>query len=107
MFVDVNLDDLEFVVMMRLKSNEYTRAMWDEAFEATYEVILRWEKLKMELCVKNMNEEMSGKVIDFIVVIYMYIEVMDCVNAGVFARGLSGKTYLDKNVDANDLLKKV
>ena len=104
---DVNPDDPEPAVMMRLKPNEYTRAMWDEAFEATYEVTLRREKLKMELCVKNTNEETSGKAIDFTAAIHTYIEVTDCANAGVFARGLSGKTYLDKNVDANNPPKKV
>ena len=96
---DVNPDDPEPAVMLRLKPNEYTRAMWDEPFEATYEVTLRRDRLKMELCVKNTSDKDD---IDFTAAIHTYIEVTDAANAGVFARGLAGKTYLDKNIDAND-----
>ena len=93
---DVNPDDPEPAVMLALKPNDFTRSMWDEPFEATYEVTLRREKLKMELCVKNTSQD---KPIDFTAALHTYIEVTDCANSGVFARGLMGKTYLDKNID--------
>ncbi len=96
---DVNPDDPEPAVMLRLRPNEYTRSMWDEAFEATYEVTLRREKLKMELRVKNGSET---KPLDFTAAIHTYIEVTDAANAGVFARGLQGKTFLDKAVSAEN-----
>ena len=96
---DVNPDDPEPAVMLRLRPNEYTRAMWDEAFEATYEVTLRRDKLKMELCVKNASET---KPLDFTAAIHTYIEVTDAANAGVFARGLQGKTFLDKTESVDD-----
>ena len=95
----MNPDDPEPAVMLRLRPNEYTRSMWDEAFEATYEVTLRREKLKMELRVKNGSET---KPLDFTAAIHTYIEVTDAANAGVFARGLQGKTFLDKAVSAEN-----
>jgi len=98
---DVNPDDPEPAVMLRLRPNAYTKAMWDEPFEATYEVTLRRELLKLEFCVKNCAEE-GGKAFDFTAAVHTYIEVTDCANAGVFARGLKGKTYLDKAIDANN-----
>ena len=95
---DVNPDDPEPAVMLRLRPSEYTKKMWDVPFEATYEVTLRREKLKLEFCVKNNSKDAP---IDFTAAAHTYIEVTDCANVGVFARGLKGKTYLDKAIDAN------
>lgn len=97
---DPNPDDPEPSVMLKLKDNGYTREMWDVAFEATFEVTLRREKLMMEFCVRNPGEEKDQKeAIDFTAALHTYVEVLDASKPEVFVRGLSGKTFLDKAAD--------
>lgn len=86
--------------MLKLKDNGYTREMWDVAFEATYEVTLRREKLRMEFCVRNPGEEKEQKEpIEFTAALHAYFEVLDASKPEVLVRGLSGKTFLNKAVD--------
>ena len=103
---DPNPDDPEPSVMFKLRDSEYTREMWDHAFEATYEVTLRRESLRMEFSVRNpLAEERKGRhedaPFDFTAAIHTYIEVADATSPNVFARGLIGKNYIDKAIDPN------
>ena len=66
---DPNPDDPEPSVMFKLKDNDYTREMWDVGFEATYEVTLRRDKLKIEFCVRNPPG--AEKPIDFTAAVHL------------------------------------
>jgi glucose-6-phosphate 1-epimerase len=103
---DPNPDDPEPSVMFKLRDSEYTREMWDHAFEATYEVTLRRESLRLEFSVRNpLAEERKGRhedaPFDFTAAIHTYVEVADATSPNVFARGLIGKNYIDKAIDPN------
>lgn len=100
---DPNPDDPEPAVMFMLKDNEYTRGMWDHAFQATYEVTLRRDKLKVEFCVLNPEKDKKGRgndgPIDFTAALHTYVEVLDASEKDVLVRGLDGKRYIDKAID--------
>ena len=99
---DPNPDDPEPSVMFKLKDNGYTREMWDVAFEATYEVTLRRDKLMLEFMVRNPGKDAKEEQkdpIDFTAALHTYVEVADASKPDVLVRGLSGKTFLDKAVD--------
>uniref|UniRef100_A0A7S0S6A0 glucose-6-phosphate 1-epimerase n=1 Tax=Mantoniella antarctica TaxID=81844 RepID=A0A7S0S6A0_9CHLO len=102
---DVNPDDPEPSVLLKLRHNAYTREMWNEAFEATYEVTLRSSKLMLEFSVRNPGEKerdaADARPITFTAALHTYVEVADASMPGVFVRGLAGKTYLDKAADVN------
>jgi glucose-6-phosphate 1-epimerase len=101
---DPNPDDPEPSVMFMLKDNEYTREMWDFAFQATYEVTLRRDGLRVEFCVLNPEKDKKGRgnegPIDFTAALHSYLEVLDASKpADVFVRGLDGKRFIDKVKD--------
>lgn len=102
---DPNPDDPEPSVMLKLKDNAYTREMWDVGFEATYEVTLRRDKLRLEFCVRNPGKDartpQEGP-IEFTAALHTYVEVLDASKPEVLVKGLDGKTFLDKAVDPND-----
>ena len=98
---DPNPDDPEPSVMFKLKDNDYTREMWDVGFEATYEVTLRRDKLKIEFCVRNPPG--AEKPIDFTAAVHTYIEVVDAASPECLVRGLKGKRYIDKAIDTDNL----
>jgi glucose-6-phosphate 1-epimerase len=98
---DPNPDDPEPSVMFKLKDNDYTREMWDVGFEATYEVTLRRDKLKVEFCVRNPPDAEAP--IDFTAAVHTYVEVVDAASPECLVSGLKGKRYIDKAVDANNL----
>ena len=90
---DPNPDDPEPAVMFMLKDNEYTRGMWDHALQATYEVTLRRDKLKVEFCVLNPEKDKKvvvTTVIDF-TALHTYVEVLDAMKKDVPARGSTGR----------------
>ena len=101
---DPNPDDPEPSVLLTLKDNEYTRSMWDYAFQATYEVTLRRDALRLELAVRNPEQDKKGRgnddAFDFTAALHTYVEVTDAGDASnVFVKGLEGKTYIDKALD--------
>lgn len=99
---DVNPDYPEPAVMLKLTSNEYTRGMWQKEFEATYEVTLRRDRLKLELAVLNTG----GEELDFTAALHTYIEVTDATDPQVRVVGLQGKRYLDKVPDPENPAEK-
>ena len=98
---DPNPDDPEPSVMFKLKDNDYTREMWDVGFEATYEVTLRRDKLKVEFCVRNPPDAEAP--IDFTAAVHTYVEVVDAASPECLVSGLKGKRYIDKAVDIDNL----
>jgi glucose-6-phosphate 1-epimerase len=104
---DPNPDDPEPSVMLMLKDNEYTRGMWDCAFQATYEVTLRSQKLRVEFCVLNPEKDKKGRgnedPIEFTAALHTYLEVTDASDTeNVFVRGLKGKKFIDKAKDTEN-----
>ena len=109
---DPNPDDPEPSVMLMLKDNEYTRGMWDHAFQATYEVTLRRDKLKVEFCVLNPEKDKKGRgndgPIEFTAALHTYVEVVDAGDQRkVFVKGLEGKKFIDKAIDVDNVQEKV
>jgi glucose-6-phosphate 1-epimerase len=105
---DPNPDDPEPSVMLSLKDNEYTRQIWPCAFQATYEVTLRHEKLRLELCVLNPEQDKKGRgndtAIEFTAALHTYVEVMDASDTTkVFVKGLEGKKFVDKTKDVSNV----
>jgi glucose-6-phosphate 1-epimerase len=101
---DPNPDDPEPSVLLMLKDNEYTRGMWDCAFQATYEVTLRRDKLRVEFAVLNPEQDKKGRgnddAISFTAALHTYVEVTDAGDTSkVFVKGLEGKSYIDKALD--------
>jgi glucose-6-phosphate 1-epimerase len=101
---DPNPDDPEPSVLLMLKDNEYTRGMWDCAFQATYEVTLRRDKLRVEFAVLNPEQDKKGRgnddAIVFTAALHTYVEVTDAGDTSkVFVTGLEGKRYIDKALD--------
>jgi glucose-6-phosphate 1-epimerase len=101
---DPNPDDPEPSVLLMLKDNEYTRGMWDCAFQATYEVTLRRDKLRVEFAVLNPEQDKKGRgnddAISFTAALHTYVEVTDAGDTSkVFVTGLEGKSYIDKAID--------
>ena len=89
-------DDPEPSVMFKLKDNDYTREMWDVGFEATYEVTLRRDKLKIEFCVRNPGAEKPSTSPR------RFTRHRSRRRACVFGQGLKGK-YIDKAIDTDNL----
>jgi glucose-6-phosphate 1-epimerase len=101
---DPNPDDPEPSVLLMLKDNEYTRGMWDCAFQATYEVTLRRDKLRVEFAVLNPEQDKKGRgnddAISFTAALHTYVEVTDAGDTSkVFVKGLEGNSYIDKALD--------
>ena len=101
---DPNPDDPEPSVLLMLKDNEYTRGMWDCAFQATYEVTLRRDKLRVEFAVLNPEQDKKGRgnddAVSFTAALHTYVEVTDAgATSKVFVTGLEGKSYIDKAID--------
>lgn len=81
-------------VTLVLTDNDYTRAMWPNAFKAEYTVTLEGESLKTKLKVTNTGD----KAFDFTASLHSYFNVTDVETANV--RGLQGLEYLDRVADA-------
>ena len=101
---DPNPDYPEPSVLLMLKDNEYTRGMWDCAFQATYEVTLRRDKLRVEFAVLNPEQDKKRRgnddAISFTAALHTYVEVTDAGDTSkVFVKGLEGKSYIDKALD--------
>lgn len=79
-------------VMMRLTDNEYTRSMWDFAFEARYEVMLMEKSLMCKLTIANPGDE----TFPFTCALRPYIGVQDASLPEVNVVGLEGVNYFDK-----------
>ena len=69
---DVNPDYPEPSVLLKLSASEYTRKLYPYEFEATLEVTLRRDRLKLELSVINRDNQP----IDFTAALHTYIEVL-------------------------------
>ncbi|XRB24982.1 glucose-6-phosphate 1-epimerase [Pseudoscourfieldia marina] len=93
---DVNPDDKDPCVEITLRDNEYTRAMWDHAFELHYSITLHGEELQTEYRVINTGD----KPFSFQAALHSYFEVVNIKLAAV--EGLGGMKYLDKVADAEN-----
>eukprot|EP00284_Hemiselmis_tepida_P016809 CAMPEP_0174928900 /NCGR_PEP_ID=MMETSP1355-20121228/26741_1 /TAXON_ID=464990 /ORGANISM="Hemiselmis tepida, Strain CCMP443" /LENGTH=323 /DNA_ID=CAMNT_0016175081 /DNA_START=17 /DNA_END=988 /DNA_ORIENTATION=- len=92
---DVRADEPDMQqVVMTLRDNDETMAMWPNKFEATYTVSLEEDRMDLELVVKNTDD----KAWDFQAALHTYFHVTDidkCEVTGAF----KGATYLDKMQD--------
>jgi len=81
-------------LVLRLVDNEYTRGMWDYAFEAKYTVTLKADRLKTELCVTNTGD----KSFDFTAALHSYWSISGVDNISI-SGGFAGSTFLDKTAN--------
>lgn len=85
-------------VTLKLVDNEYTRGMWDFAFEALFKITLGGESLSTELSVTNTD----SKPFEFTTALHSYFSAKV---SGAKVSGLKGLTYLDKEKDPSNPIK--
>lgn len=83
-------DDQQSSIMLALKSNEATLALWPHPFELLYSIALRGEKVRIVLTIQNTGDA----AFKFETALHTYLRVSDV--RGIWVEGLDGKTYLDK-----------
>ncbi|RNA37478.1 glucose-6-phosphate 1-epimerase, partial [Brachionus plicatilis] len=88
-------------VVLSLKDDEETRALWNHKFELEYQVILGVKSLKTNLIVKNTGSEEF----DFTALLHTYFKVDDIGKVSV--ENFKGLNYIDKVKNgANEIEKR-
>jgi len=87
-------DGDEPTIVFKLSDDEYSRGMWDYAFEATYTVTLGTDSLDTTFKVVNTGD----KPFDFTAALHSYWSISGISNIKI-AGGFEGASYLNKMVD--------